>query len=396
MIILFLGDKQMKNEKIVDALNIYKPHEQLVLICSRYQLGEEEKSYLKELILRYDMDWSSFLGAALINRVNGVVYKYIKECNGVPGYVNYFLKVAFTEQKKRTALHQQSIAEIVELFEKEQITYSLLKGAVLNTVFYKAGERISNDTDMMVDVKDLDKAAKILKDVGYIQGYIIDGELVPATKKEILFARLNTYEIVPLIKPVDEIHLPYHEVDINFRLSNDDTQEKSSELLSNTIVMEGNGYNIRTLSFEYFFLFLCVHHYREATMVFKIQDGSDLTLYKFMDIHFLISQRANEINWDKLLVICKNLDRLNDVYYTMYYAEMLYPGTFDTEILGKFKPGNVEYLNEYRGRDNTNEVYQWKTDFAHRAFSWGRRVEAMMNIAEENNRFKDIRQQLKN
>lgn len=52
----------------------------------------------------------------------------------------------------------------------------------------------------MVGVQDIDKVIAILKKEDFIQGEVREGELVPATKKEILFSRLNTYEIVPLIK----------------------------------------------------------------------------------------------------------------------------------------------------------------------------------------------------
>ena len=70
----------------------------------------------------------------------------------------------------------------------------------MNFVYYGEGERISNDTDILVNVEDLAKVIKICKKMGYIQGYVKSGEIVPATKKEIMFAQLNTYETVPMIK----------------------------------------------------------------------------------------------------------------------------------------------------------------------------------------------------
>lgn len=61
----------------------------------------------------------------------------------------------------------------------------------------------------MVGVQDIDKVIAILKKEDFIQGEVREGELVPATKKEILFSRLNTYEIVPLIKRLDDSHLHF-------------------------------------------------------------------------------------------------------------------------------------------------------------------------------------------
>lgn len=92
----------------------------------------------------------------------------------------------------------------------------------------------------MVGVQDIDKVIAILKKEDFIQGEVREGELVPATKKEILFSRLNTYEIVPLIKRLDDSHLPFHEMDINFKLGNDDvkgTAEKCWKILFYWLIM---------------------------------------------------------------------------------------------------------------------------------------------------------------
>lgn len=131
-------------------------------------------------------------------------------------------------------------------------------------------------------------------------------------------------------------------------------------------------------------------------MIYKIASGDDLTLYKFMDIHFFVSQRNNEINWDKLLELSQTMGKQKDVYYTLFHSEMLYPGTFEIEILEKFKLEDVSFINEYRGKDNSDEVYKWETEFIQRAFSYKRREEAMKNIETENKRFQNICQQLKN
>ncbi len=372
----------------------YTDTEKLILVLSRYDRTDYEE--IVNHINFDNIDWSFFLGYAMINRVNGVIYEKIEELDVVPYYVKFFLKTVYKEQKKRTEIHQNEIRIVTDLLEKNGIRYAMLKGAVLNTIFYTPGERISNDTDIMVHVDDIDRTVKLLKGEGYIQGDIKDGECVPATKKEILFARLNTYEIVPLFKKTGYDEYPFHEVDINFRLSNDDDQSRALELLENTVVINNNSFDIRTLSLENFLLFLCIHHYREATMILKIVDGTDLTLYKFMDIHFFVSQKRTEIDWNKLKEICINLKRFKDVYYTLYYTERLYPGTIDDSVFEMFKPDNTDFINQYKGRDNSTEVYTWEMKFEDRFFSYKRKLEAMRNIEAENKRFTEILEKLKN
>lgn len=378
-----------------EKIKIYKDYEQAVLLCSRCDVDEEIKEYVKELFRVPGFNWYEFLGISVLNRVNGVVYKTIKDMEEIPKCVKYFLEVVYLEQKERTKIHRDEIIKISKLLEDNNIRHVFLKGSVLNTVIYSLGDRISNDTDILVHVEDLENAVKLLKEEGYIQGDVVEGKLVPATKKEILFARLNTYEIVPLIKPVDERYLPFHVVDVNFRLGNDANQEESIELLENTVILEENGFKIRTLPMEEFLMYLCVHHYREAIMVVKIVHGDDLTLYKFMDIHYFLSAKGEDIDWEKLRDKVVRMNRIKDVYYTLYYAEQLYPGTISEEHLDLFKPEDVSFLNEYKGRDNTDEVYSWDMDFAHRVFSFDRQIEAMKNIADENSRFESIRSIIK-
>ena len=91
----------------------------------------------------------------------------------------------------------------------------------------------------------------------------------------------------------------------------------------------------------------------------------------------------------------KTLNRLLEVYYTLFYTEELYPGTITEEILQKFKPENTDFLNEYKGRDNTNETYKWRLGFKERVLNSDRKIEAMQNISEEYNRYKDLLAKLK-
>lgn len=129
----------MHRKNVIERIKKYKVFEQLVLLASRYSLGEEEANYMNALVGRYDMDWSSFLGCVMLNRVNGVVYRNIKDIANIPKYVKFFLEIAYFEQQERTILHQREIRKIAEALEAEKVKYAFLKGAVLNTIFYQIG-----------------------------------------------------------------------------------------------------------------------------------------------------------------------------------------------------------------------------------------------------------------
>ena len=147
---------------------------------------------------------------------------------------------------------------------------------------------------------------------------------------------------------------------------------------------------------ENFLLYLCIHLYREATMVLQIMSGTDLTLYKFMDVHFFILSKRDSLNWDNLHREAEVLGRVKEVYYTLYYVEELYPGTIAEEILLNFKPEITEFLDEYRGRDNTDEIYKWNASFKERVLNYEHKFETMQNLSGEYSRYKNIMGKLDN
>ena len=233
--------------------------------------------------------------------------------------------------------------------------------------------------------------------MGGIQGHIEGEKIVSATKKEVMFSQLNTYETVPVIKKTGNSYLPFHAFDINFRLGNDDKGVMSKIMLQDTEIVRNSRFVLRTMLLEKFLIYLCIHLYREAVMVYKIVRGNDLLLYKFMDIHYFIVSNKRKLSWKRLLDETKTLGRQKDVYYTLYFTEELYPGTVEDGVLEAFDMSEKKYLNQYRGRDNSEEVYDWKLKFHERMFDSVSRIEeARKNIEQEGKRYNKIREELKN
>ncbi len=382
--------------KIAAELKEFVQEEKMTLLLSRKDYDGTMEEYIQNMIFNERINWNLFLGFSITHRVNAVIFNRITKMEDVPVTVKRSLQFMLLSQIQRNACHKQEIAKISAELEREDVNYAFLKGAVLNFVYYGEGERISNDTDILVNVEDLAKVIKICKKMGYIQGYVKSGEIVPATKKEIMFAQLNTYETVPMIKETGNPYFPFHEFDINFRLGNDDKGEMSKIMLKDTVIVGNSTFKLRTMSPERFLIYLCIHLYREATMVYKIVRGDDLILYKFMDIHYFIISNQQKMSWEKLLKEAELLDRQKDVYYALYFTEKLYPGTVESEILNSFDMLGKDFLNQYRGRDNSEEVYEWKLKFHERMFNDVSRIkEAKENIEHENERYNCIRKELK-
>lgn len=380
---------------VIDKLQKYDLYQQIILLLSRTEVDEEAKAYLEEIVKDFRVDWNAFLGYVMMNRVGGVIYRnglFLKK--SVSPYIDRALSLLSDYQKGKNIIHQKAIKEISEALEKENAVYAFLKGSVLNTTLYSVGDRISNDTDIMIRADQIQKVTKVLNGLGYIQGKVVEDKIIPATKKELLFSRLNTYELVPFCREEDPKLLPVHEVDINFRLDNTDINESAEYMLEDTVVLDNGVFPLRTLALEKFFIFLCVHHYREATMVFKIVEGNDLTLYKYMDIHFFLKKYCESVDWNMVKALCDKLGRINDVYATLVYTERLYPETVPENVLKLLEPEDTSFVDSYRGRDNSDEVYKWEMPFEKRFFSYERRLEAMKNIKDETERYKEIMKSL--
>lgn len=387
----------MKRKKqLFEMISKFCETEKMILLLSRKMYDEKIEEHILNVISQGKIDWTLFLGLVIKHRVNGAICNRIRNMEGVSLFVKRSLQFMLLSQIQRNSCHKEEIAKVYYELEREEVNYAFLKGAVLNFVYYGEGERISNDTDILVNLDDLNKAIRICEKMGYVQGHIENGEIVPATKREIMFAQLNTYETVPLIRKTGNPYLPFHEFDINFRLGNDDKGEMSKVMLQDTEIVGNSSFELRTMSLERFLIYLCIHLYREAVMVFKIVQGDDLLLYKFMDIHYYIISNKQKLSWKRLLEEAEVLDRKKDVYYSLYFTEELYPGTIDSEVLDSFEIKDKAYLNQYRGRDNSGEVYEWTLSFYERMFDSAARIkEAKKNIEQENNRYNNIREELK-
>ncbi|WP_373781422.1 hypothetical protein [Kaistella sp.] len=63
----------MNDSELKTFLEKYELHEQALLLLTRRELGENEKNYIKDILLNPKLDWEKFVGAAIWHRVNGVI-----------------------------------------------------------------------------------------------------------------------------------------------------------------------------------------------------------------------------------------------------------------------------------------------------------------------------------
>ncbi len=87
-------------------------------------------------------------------------------------------------------------------------------------------------------------------------------------------------ETVPFIKPTDNGYL---EIDVNFSFG---YKNDASHITGRVLDKSGR------LSRDDFLIHLCCHLYKEATTMPWIMMGRDMTIYKYVDIYFLLHNTA--------------------------------------------------------------------------------------------------------
>ncbi len=261
----------------------------LISLC-RFQ----DKAFDEDL-LRYATPY--VLGHLFFNRMQGVAYGTLKKHN-LLGKINREFRNSLEAAYKQNIEKNKSFFWCTKLLSRllahSECRVAMLKGAFL-CKHYPSGYRTASDIDLLVSSQDVTSVGELLAATGFKQGHIRNGEFIPATRKEIIISRMLRGEVVPYIKKVNLPWMKYLEVDINFSLDyKHDNSNLVDAMLERVHVEEQNGIAIPTLGKEEFFIHLCAHLYKEATTLPWIEMRRDMTLYKYCDIYFLLSEMTSE------------------------------------------------------------------------------------------------------
>ena len=117
--------------------------------------------------------------------------------------------------------------------------------------------------------------------------------------------------------------------------------------------------------------------------------GADMHMYKFYDFYVLLNNDMVKINWKNVVKIAEEQGQSEGVYYALYCIEQLFPGTVEKSIFDMFSFENIDFVDRYVGKQNSNESYMWSKPFFERFFDYKRRLETSDNIAKISDDFKN-------
>ena len=332
------------------------------LITELCKFLDPDKERIRKLLDETE-NYPVILGQLLYNRMGGVAYYTLKECrllDAVPREFRNALKDSYNVGIEKASSFSVCLDQICEALHTADFDYALLKGAYLNSI-YPEGLRTSNDVDILIERKNLSAICKLLKRCGYTQGNIRNGEFVPASRTEIVSSMMNRGETVPFIKEVDLPKLRFCEIDLNFSMDYKPTQD--SEIMTDFLTdsMCAGKPGMKILSKTDFLIHLCLHIYKEATVMAWVNMHRDMSLYKFCDIYVLLDKWLDENFAKNLITRIGKYELQKECWYAFIYTRALFGirnSCFDRIISG-IEPQNTGCLREVID-PGTNTIYEYR------------------------------------
>lgn len=313
---------------------------ELIMEIIKYDTDQKK---IKNIINENKINWMNILGFISYHRIAGFIYEKVNEINiRLLEFPVFFSSYMINQsQSFRNNAQLLEIQKIADEFEKNNIKYVFLKGAMLNHFVFKTGSRASNDIDILVNKDSLNNSIKILNKLGYIQGiYNYKKETIEKfSQEEIDFNIKSRGETCPFVKIMNSPALKTIDIDLNFSLdwSPNYSQELINTLLDNRIKMSSlNNINLYFPSIYDNIIELCIHLYKDISILDIVKKRKVFDLYKFIDIYYLIKNHYDNIdfkileeeiglfNAEKYIYIAfKYLSELFDDFNTKEIKELL-------------------------------------------------------------------------
>ncbi|GAF65385.1 hypothetical protein BTS2_2283 [Bacillus sp. TS-2] len=228
-----------------------------------------------------NLNWNEFLAYAMHHRVYPLLHSKMKErTEPIPEHVRHSIFLDYKQNVFQMLRLSAEMNYINEILVKQKINSLFLKGPVLAEELYgDLSLRTSSDIDLLIPLKDLKTAEKLLIDSGY-------------EKDDYIQTVLNDWRWrhhhVTYFHPTKKI-----KVELHWRLHpGPGKEQKFEQLWERRRKSQNIGSAIYLLGREDLFLFLTVHGARHGWS----------RLRWLLDIHYLIEK---ELNWKILLELFK-------------------------------------------------------------------------------------------
>jgi len=288
----------------------------LMILCSRLNLNSQVLSEI-ESILGLDLDWRKLIKKASDEGVSPLLFHNLKKFQSqIPESAVGQLKEIYILNTARNVHTYRKLKPLLQAINDSRLKVAVTKGARLaETLYPDIGLRFFADVDLIVHPPDWPRLKEIIEKLGFC-GDEYDKKF-STQKREKLY-----WNFSPVFKKDRlniEMHFNYPGLGIPISMNHDLWDCSQSVELFDT--------EARVFSPEYELCILCTH----------VQQHDYSRLIWLTDIAELASRE--ELDWDKIIYICREEEICASVYYGLYLVSGLWPRTISKNILDKFRPG---------------------------------------------------------
>ena len=255
-----------------------------------------------------------------------------------------------------------------DVFERIQdIPYAHIKGAILSSYIYgNPAFRLSGDIDLLIPPRYSGKVKAVLDDCGFVQGKLVDGKIIPYSRKELIYQKSFSHQLAPFMKETGSQMCPFVNIDVNLDIiwGEGDFSIDMENFVCHTEEFEFQGIKLRKLNPAWEFISLCMHHYKDMNSIYLIADRG-LSLSEFCDIYFYLVNVSPNV--DELTDVAREYGVCDYIYYCIYYTNKIFADARLSKYLDKLRSNSAEKLLDCYGLSDF-ERRKWNISFYERLF----------------------------
>lgn len=218
--------------------------------------------------------------------------------------------------------------------ESQNVKYAVLKGfSFMDSLYMCDGivYRPFADVDILISRSDIKRTDDILKEMGLIQGRILERNIIPANRQDIIYWELNSHQLHEYISfsKYSKISPTYRiEFDINTTIF--EGGKKIDPIIPEKILCHrikkkcSDGVQFYCLDFTFGLLQLCYHFYKDTKYEVKKFMHDDYCLLKFCDIREYVLKYKNEINWNEFISVVNASGIGKQIHYSLWNVSKFY------------------------------------------------------------------------
>ncbi len=368
----------MTDEK--NALRSVRPDMRLLLALSRLRLTEAQREEIRDILTTHEenLDWGHFIDQASRHAVLPLVsrnltrYRLTHSEDGRPlvPYRWLYADVYEGGRRRNLALGDE-YGPVFRRFGEAGLKFAIRKGPVLGEKIYRdIGTRRMADLDILLHREDVPLFESIASELGYRQGKMSANgmDITPYDRQTQLFWKVSLTNVsLPYVK------LGHHDGVEMFILSGcfslfqpiSGVQSDGTEILDRAVPTTLYGEPAHMLDPVDQIIDACVQLHVEATLLYYIESGKDVTIRKFLDVAEIL-KAAPDAYLPALAERVQKYDCGDSIYYALHYTEQVYPDAVPAGLKDNFRPDDLTFLDEYGNFDG--ERHRWDCEFADRLF----------------------------